>query len=100
MRRTAAAQAPRNGRHSSARHRRAARQATARWTGSGPAQERAPAHSVRLPRSSRRSPCLAGSTADLLRNLLAVIVLPVPLLLQFVGDTFGHVGLIMLVQHG
>src|SRR4051794_6142063 len=95
---TAIVQARWSARHSSARHRASARRAPARWTGSGPEPAPAPAHNVRLPRSFHGSPTSLRRARH--GPLLLVIVLPVALLLQRVGDVLGHVGFIMLGEHG
>ena len=47
----------------------------------------------------RIAPCAACGAADAL-GLVAVIVLPMALFLQGVGDVLGHIGLVMLGQHG
>src|SRR5665213_121229 len=107
-RRTAIARAQWSARHSSAPDRASARRAPAPWTGSGPAPAPAPARNVRLPRSlrcslyQRRALRRARGPRGLciIVRLGAVIVFPVPLLLQGVGDILGHIGLVMLGKHG
>src|SRR6185437_12923762 len=66
------------------------------WTGSAQARARAPARSVRLPRSLQRSRLARG--LDI--SSLAVVVLPVALLLQGISDFLRHVGLVVLGEHG
>src|ERR1700716_590122 len=95
--RTAIAPAPWSARRSSRPHRPSARRRSARWTGSTPAPVRAPTRNVRLRRSLRRPLRWLGCGRSI--RLGAVIVLPVPLLLQRVGDVLGHVGLVVLGQN-
>src|SRR6201987_3029444 len=100
--RTEAAPAPPNARHSSALDRASANPRAARWIGSARGRAPAPARNVRLRQSSRRSLPLPGLRASFRSRSacgLGVIVFPVPLLLQLVGDFLGHVGLVMLGEH-
>src|SRR3954453_16578541 len=92
--RTAIAPARWSARRSSRQRRPSARRPSARWTGSRPAPAPAPAHNVRLRRSLR---CPLGWRRSV--RFGAVIVLPVALLLQGVGDVLWHVGLVMLGEH-
>src|ERR1700733_16032819 len=106
-RQTAVARARWSARHSSARNRANARPESAPWTGSAPAPAPAPARNVRLPRSLRCSLRLRRALRRARRSrgfcitrLRAVIVFPVTLLLQRVRDILGHIGLVMLGEHG
>src|ERR1700716_1716057 len=120
--RTAVARARSNARRSSKRDRASARRGSAPWTGSVPRPAQAPARNVRLPRSLQNT--LFGLRRILLRlrrallglwrargsldargfcvvvRLCAVIVFPVPLFLQRIRDILGHVGLVVLGEHG
>src|SRR5258708_23666139 len=99
--RTTIAPARLNARRSSKPDRASARRSAARWTGSAPSRAPAPARNVLPPRSLlhplRRALRGLGSAGI---RLGGVIVLPVPLLLQRVRDFLGHVGLVMLGEHG
>src|SRR5665213_303088 len=106
-RRTTVARARSSARHSSAPDRASARRAPAPWTGSAPAPAPAPARNVRLPRSLRCSLYRRRALRRARRargfsiiRLGAVIVFPVSLLLQRVGDILGHIGFVMLGKHG
>src|ERR1700730_17861592 len=107
--RTAVAPARSSARRSSGQDRASARRELAAWTGSAPGPAPAPARNVRFPRSLQRPRVRLRRRSIGLRRALsctrcsrfgAVIVFPVPLLLQRVRDIFGHVGLVMLGEHG
>src|SRR5258708_17164189 len=99
--RTTIAPARLNARRSSKPDRASARRSAARWTGSAPSRAPAPARNVLPPRSLlhplRRALRGLGSAGI---RLGGVIVLPVPLLLQRVRDFLGHIGLVVLGEHG
>src|SRR3954467_11703191 len=92
--RTATAPARWSARHPSAQRRAAARRGSARWTGSVRAPAQAPARNGRL-RRSLCGPLLCLGQA----RLAVVIVLPVALLLQRIGDVLRHIGLVVLGEH-
>src|SRR3954453_9937860 len=99
-RRTGAAPAQWSAPHSSARRRAAGRRSGARWTGSVPVRAPAPARNVLIPRSPNCSLRIAlrgrGRGLGAIGSLGAVIILPVPLLLQGIGNVLGHVGFVVL----
>src|SRR5260370_6659273 len=117
--RTAVAPARSSARRSSGQDRASAHRGLAAWTGSAPGPTPAPARNVLFPRSLQRSRVRLRRRSIGLRRALsctrcplgnrgfcaiirfgAVIVSPVPLLLQRVRNILGHVGLVMLGEHG
>src|ERR1700688_1000691 len=97
LRRTIVVPVPPSAPRSSARDRASALPAAAKWTGSAPGPGPAPARNVRFPRSSRCS--LGARGFCLVIRLVAVIVFPVPLLLQRVGHFSRHIVLVVLGEH-
>src|SRR5438105_11882712 len=101
MPRTTVAPARSSARHSSVRHRAAARPELAPSTGSAPAPMQAPTRNDRSLQSLlhplRRA--LRGLCGGAIR-LRAVIILPMSLLLKCVRYILGHVGLVLFGKHG
>src|SRR5260370_9139287 len=99
--RTTIAPARLNARRSSKPDGASGGRSAARVTGSAPSRAPAPARNVLPPRSLlpplRRALRGLGSAGI---RLGGVIVLPVPLLLQRVRDFLGHIGLVVLGEHG